>query len=147
MASTATEFTIDVSDLRTLARDLRKIDPELAKELRVGLKAVAEPVRLAASTRAWAISAKIAGPFVVTTSGVTAKVKNKSTHPLAGLFEFGNKGSAGAGPFRHPVFGNREVWVNQPTRPYLAPALAARQEQVVDGFVDLIGRVLEKVNL
>ena len=145
--SSATEFTIDVTDLKTLARDLRKIQPELAKELRVGLKQVAEPVRATAELLVGAVTKKAAGPIVTRTSGVTVKVVNKSTHPLAGLFEYGNKGQRGAATFRHPVFGNTDVWVTQKTHPYLSRALAIRQDQVVRGFVDLVGRVLEKVNL
>lgn len=34
------------------------------------------------------------------------------------------------GTFRHPVFGNREEWVSQATRPYAWPAIRGRIPQI-----------------
>ena len=48
---------------------------------------------------------------------------------IAGLFELGNHGNiksasaASSGRFRHPVYGNRDRWVNQDMHPFLAPAV------------------------
>jgi hypothetical protein len=55
-------------------------------------------------------------------------MKQAEGNALAGLYELGNKGgskSASAtsrGVFRHPVFGDRDNWVEQPRYAYLAPA-------------------------
>ena len=49
---------------------------------------------------------------------------------IAGLMELGNKGSKGSSTFRHPVFGNSNVGISQPTHPYLAPALASKADEV-----------------
>ena len=35
------------------------------------------------------------------------------------------------GTFRHPVFGNRDVWVSQKARPFLAPAFKEGEELAV----------------
>jgi hypothetical protein len=43
--------------------------------------------------------------------------------------ELGNKGAReNQATFRHPVFGNSGLWVEQPTHPYLLPALQARAD-------------------
>ena len=49
--------------------------------------------------------------------------------PIAKLYEVGNKGRGGGSTFRHPVFGNRENWVDQPRYPFLAAAGKAKQVQ------------------
>lgn len=48
--------------------------------------------------------------------------------PHARLYEFGQDRRG----FRHPVFGNREVWVQQNTRPYLIPAIKAGRQRWLD---------------
>lgn len=149
MATVRTEFTLDTSELKTLAKDLRRIAPDLARDLRTGLKRAAEPVRLDAARRAWAGSSKIPPTVRITTSGTTVKVKAGSAElAIAGLFELGNKGNkVSPASFRHPVFGNREVWRPQKTHPYLAQALAARQGQFVEGFMRIVSDVMARVNL
>jgi hypothetical protein len=46
------------------------------------------------------------------------KSMEKTTIELVGLAG----GRIGVSSFRHPVFGNYDVWVEQATRPYLMPA-------------------------
>lgn len=77
-----------------------------------------------------------------------ARKTNKAEgSPIAVLFELGNKrsrggqtvGRRGGGVFRHPVYGNREVWVDQKMHPFLWPAYERKwpvvQERVL-GVLD-----------
>jgi len=59
-----------------------------------------------------------------TTASNRAMRKAEEGVALAGLYELGNKGGTAqvTGTFRHPVFGNREAWVNQPRYAFLVPA-------------------------
>lgn len=68
--------------------------------------------------------------------------------PLAGLWEEGNKGSALSDPtFRHPVFGNTEVWVDQQKWPYLSRAVEELgpivERELEDAIVETVGVYLE----
>jgi hypothetical protein len=55
---------------------------------------------------------------------------------IAGLFELGNKGkgksrvATKSGKFRHPVFGDRSVWVDQPMHPYLLRAAMMNERKI-----------------
>ena len=55
--------------------------------------------------------------------GVELRVSKGVPHarPYEGISQQGSTSY-----FRHPVFGNREVWVSQNTRPYLWPAVRGR---------------------
>lgn len=82
-------------------------------------------------------------------SGLTVSVvAGGKNAPLAGLFELGNKGgrSGGGGVFRHPVYGNRNNWVQQPTHPFLAAALQAKalesQQLILDAVDETIATVI-----
>lgn len=54
------------------------------------------------------------------------------------------EGITGARTFRHPVFGDREVWVAQACRPFLAPAVTAVQGQVVAAIGDAVQAALDE---
>ncbi len=111
--------------IRVLQRDLGKIEPELRKKLRPALKTAAEPIVADAKQRAsW--SARI--PRAITLSirfakrdpGVSMRVR-RTIAPHGRPYE----GIRGNATFRHPVFGHRDRWVSQDTKPYLAPAAEA----------------------
>lgn len=40
------------------------------------------------------------------------------------------EGMTGRNPFRHPVYGNQNVWVAQAARPFLVPALRENDAEV-----------------
>ncbi len=51
--------------------------------------------------------------------------------PMAGLLELGNKGrSSSTKKFRHPVFGDKSVWVDQKMHPYLLRALKKNERGI-----------------
>lgn len=128
---------IDTSDFRAVAKALRQAQPELARELRKSLRKAGEIVAVEARSLAEKDSKSIPPTIKVRVASATVSVvAGGKDAPVAGLFELGNTGgskSASAsrkGVFRHPVFGNRDVWVNQPMHRFLAPAAASRAMQV-----------------
>lgn len=56
---------------------------------------------------------------------------------------FENQGKVGT--FRHPVFGNREVWVNQQAHPFLRPALQAQSANLAKKIDAAIDRALDSI--
>lgn len=120
---------IEYSGVRELARALGRMPAELRLELRPELRKAGQIVADQAKANAsW--STRIPGAISVSTSttsrtgGVAVRVDHiKAPHarPLEGV--------TGNGIFRHPVFGNRSNWVDQPTRPFLFPAVRAKQAE------------------
>jgi hypothetical protein len=123
------DFSITGADqMARVARDLRRIDPALVKEMRRGVKEAAQPIfadikaAATATSRSVGKSITLEVSFSAKTAGAAIKAK-RSKMPagkadLPALFE---RGSKGGGVIRHPVFGNRAVWVNQPLRRFIAP--------------------------
>lgn len=68
--------------------------------------------------------------------------------PLAGLWELGNKRSAPDDPtFKHPVFGNKKVWVSQAKHPFMRPALAEETAAIHEAMETTWERALGPVGL
>jgi len=113
-------------DVRQLVNDLRKIGDGVGRNLGKEFKRAAGPVAQQARANAsW--SSRIPGAISAGVSssrrfpGAQIKVA-KGKAPHARLFEFPGRG----GSFRHPVHGNREVWVEQRGRPFIRPAVRAK---------------------
>lgn len=121
------------AEIERLIVDFGKIPTEFRREVRPRLKSAAQPIAADAKKRAsW--STRIPGAIRITTSiarrrqGVGIRVDSgKAPHgrPYEGIGTRGNT-------FRHPLFGDRERWVTQKTRPFLYPALQAGRGRVVD---------------
>jgi hypothetical protein len=110
--------SIDTKDLRQLYVDLKGVEGNLRVELRKGVKAAAEPIAAAVrSAASW--SSRIPGAirvkpsFGARSTGVTITV-DSGRAPEARVLEHGGR----SGTFRHPVYGNREVWVSQKAQPF-----------------------------
>jgi hypothetical protein len=146
---------VDAEQLRSLARDLREVGKEAVKEMRIALRQAAEPIKEQARTNAAEYSRSVARSITVETPANNTKAgvfisasrrKMKAGHePFPALLELGSKG--GSGVIRHPVFGNTSTWVNQPTHPYLARALASHQNRVYDAIAEAIDRLTAKHGL
>jgi len=113
-------------DVRKLVNDLRKIGDGVGRNLGKQFKKAAGPVAAQAKSNAsW--SSRIPDAITVGVSssrrypGAQIKV-SKEKAPHARLFEWPGRG----GSFRHPVYGNREVWVSQQGRPFIRPAVRAK---------------------
>jgi hypothetical protein len=127
-----------VDPLLRLAQDLGGIPKDLRKKLRPGIKEAAKPVldrarqnaswsrRIPKATRLSIKFGKRDPSVSITTSAKRA--------PHARPYEHDGR----SGSFRHPVYGNRDVWVTQQARPFLAPAVRAKQDDVVDEIAKVV---------
>jgi HK97 gp10 family phage protein len=129
-------FVVDATGLRALAADLRTVSPELYTAFRARTKAAGMLVAAEAKRRSsW--STRIPGSIKVSITNLGTGIKvtaNGAKAPDAAPYE--NKGQSGN--FRHPVFGNTDVWVSQKARPFLAPAAEAKAEEVTEAFAEAV---------
>lgn len=114
-----------------IARDMRQLPDETRKAVRPKLRAGGEIVAVDARGRAdW--SSRIPGTVRVRTSFRDDRENVKvlaggASAPHARPYEgIGTSGDT----FRHPVYGDREVWVAQEKRPFIFPAAEAKGEEV-----------------
>lgn len=111
----ADTFGVDVSGLKRLAAVLHLVEPSLEKELRTGIAAAGEIIAVKARENA-SFSTRIPGTIMVRRRGLNVQVRaGGNAAPHAPSLEHGGK----PGKFRHPLFGNRQVWVDQPAHPFL----------------------------
>lgn len=124
-------FTVQgAAAMQQLARDLHKMSAAQKRTLRKRFREVAQPLLADARRRAsWstripdAISVRAIADEARGRIGVQLRVSVKAA-PHARAYE-GISDQGNAGYFRHPVYGNPDVWRDQPTRPYAAPAVHA----------------------
>jgi hypothetical protein len=141
------DVSLSRAEISALAKDLGTVDVVMRRQLPKRLREAAKPVVDQARTNAAAVSKQIRiGTRVKLASRRGASVKiigySPGNIPLAGLLERGNKGNAYArATFRHPVYGHTDRWVDQPTQPYLQPAVDAKRKEAVD----LASKVLDDV--
>lgn len=139
---------VEHASITRLARELGKVPLELRRELRPKLKASAAHVVTDMKGRA-SYSDRIPGAISMTVSfaarrgGVTIRVNSRRA-PNARVLERGNDGSR-SDTFRHPVFGNRDRWVSQATRPFFFPAVKAGRPQLQKNIADAVQASLRKV--
>lgn len=116
-----------------VAEDLRRLPTEHRKAVRPKLVKAGESVVRDARARAgW--SDRIPGTVKMKVSFRFDReqvliVAGGPSAPHARPFE-----GMSRDPFRHPVYGNREVWVPEPARPYLLPAGRAHRAEI-DGLM------------
>lgn len=114
------------AQLARASLDLRAMSKEVRREIRPALKKAAEPMVAAARANAsWSSRIPRAIRVAVIKRGVEIRVSAKRA-PHARPYE----GISGNGQFRHPVFGNRDRWVPQKTRPFLDPAVKAHRNKI-----------------
>jgi hypothetical protein len=130
--------------LRQLAEDFGgKIPPEVRRELRPKFRTVVAPtVDKVKDKASW--STRIPGATKLSTSlgrrpGVRIVVNAKKA-PHARPYE--DRGQWGA--FRHPVFGHRDRWVAQRSRPFLFNTVAADADRIAQGVADVVPEVARK---
>lgn len=114
-----------------IARDMRALPGEVRKSVRPRLRAAAQIIANDARGRAsWSgripATIKVRTSFTANREGVSIVAGGPSA-PHARLYELGSRSSAS---FRHPVYGHRDRWVVQSTRPFLFPAAESRAETV-----------------
>jgi hypothetical protein len=131
-------ITIDGVQVRAFADQLRDFPREYRKDVRRSIKKAADVlVRDIKGNAAWSsripAATKTKVNFGARSAGVLVFVDAKKA-PHARPLEFGNK----PGFNRHPVFGNRENWVDQPVRPFFIRAVRSNERQVVDAVQQAI---------
>ncbi len=139
--------SLDPTSYRNLMRDLRALEPEISKELKATFQDLgSDMVRDVKANASWSSRIPSAVSLSVTQTRVGVKAsRRKAPHArsyegISGSGIFGTKSS-----FRHPVFGNRSVWVNQSTRPFVAPAIRAHQEEFMDRASDAVADAARQV--
>jgi hypothetical protein len=130
---------VEAQGIEVMALRLERMPLEVRKRLKVVVKAGAVSVAAQAKTNA-AYSSRIPGAVRVRSklgtelTGVGATVVvSAAKAPDARVLELGNTDSASTATFRHPVFG-RDVWVSQPMRPFLFPALESKHKGIVESI-------------
>lgn len=124
---------IDHHSITLLAAKLGQVPVELRRELRPQLRASAAHIVDDMKNRA-SYSSRIPDAigmgvsFSSRSGGITIRVNSKKA-PHARVLERGNDGSR-SGSFRHPVFGDMDDWVSQPTRPFFFPAIKAGRPEL-----------------
>jgi hypothetical protein len=116
-----------------LARDFHRMAPAIRRGLRTEFVRIGQPIVSDARSRAGAWSSRI--PAAISSRGVIqagqdrvgVEVRVSASVPHARPYE-GISQQGSTSYFRHPVFGNRENWVSQKTRPYLWPAVLGRRD-------------------
>jgi hypothetical protein len=129
-------MSVDRNQLRILIRDLGEIPPAVQKTMRPAVLKSARPVLARMKANAsW--STRIPGAISMTASstfpGVTFRV-SAAKAPHARPIEHDGE----PGTFRHPVYGNREVWRPQAARPFFYRAVEAMSEQVANAIGDAV---------
>ena len=123
------------SDIANLVADLGALSPAMRRELRVAMLRAGKEAHQDARNRAsWSSRIPAAITMGARTGGKSVGVflrVDAARAPHGRPFE----GITDRRPtFRHPVFGDRDVWVAQATRPFLAPAVRHAQPAVMNGL-------------
>src|SRR5947209_9269435 len=132
MASHAVELTFEGRTLEGLARDMRRAAGVVRRETDRTIATVGATITAEAKAKAAEHSKSIAPTIrlAVVPGAALIRAGDEAT-PIAALYELGNaKSKRTAETFRHPVWGNRDVWVAQPKHPFLAPALAVNRREI-----------------
>jgi len=120
--------------IRQLMADLRVFDLEAAKECRREFAALAKKVAADAASRAAKKTGKMAA---ATRARVSSRGDAMITNadPAARPNEFGG---------RHPLFGNRNVWVPMVRKPFMFPAVQAGEAEFYRDAEKVIDTVASK---
>lgn len=122
---------VEYSSVRLLAARFGALPLNIRRELRPRLRAAGTLMQRAAQQNAsWSsripAAIRVTTSFASTTGGVGVRV-DRTKAPHARAFEgIGTNRTT----FRHPVFGNTDVWVDQPERPFLVPARRSTETAV-----------------
>lgn len=135
------------ADLRGIAAQLKGVDKAFAAALRREIRSTlsqagSSMVERVRANAGW--SSRIPGAVRLKTSfsvtrGSAEVVVDSKKAPEARPLE----GVGGAATFRHPVYGNTDTWVEQPTHPFFAPAAeqeAANATRQMEDALDRIAR-------
>lgn len=141
---------VDSSELRALAKELRRARPEVYRAAQAAMLAAGEHMAESAKSRAsW--SSRIPGTIKVRADGLfgiklVAGGGKNSTAPHAKPFEHAGQ----SGDFRHPVFADASkgrdawTWTQQEARPFLHPAVMESLQQTAEAVADLMTEAIQQ---
>lgn len=133
---------VDLHELNDLARALRTVAPEITKALHSELKSTVEQNVTQRARMKWAENSSQRSTIQTRRSGLTVSVTagRGENHP-GQSHAFEHNGDAGT--FRHPVYGNRDVWVDQEAHPFLGPSLIAGGNAVMTDVANAVERAID----
>lgn len=128
------------TEVRLFADRLKDVAPTARRELRGKIReAGAELTRAVRGAASW--SSRIPGAVEMQVGfGVRIRV-NRAKAPHARVLEFPNRGTM----VRHPVFGNRDNWVETPGRPFFFTTVKAKEQAVVGKISDAIDEAIKSL--
>jgi hypothetical protein len=139
---------INTTDFARFAKALAIAGPLLSRTLKINMRGVGDLVAQEARTIVGPYSTTIPDSIKVRVGGFGATVSVVAGGPgvpMAGLLELGTSGSAkNATTFRHPVFGNRDVWATQSMHPFLGPAVARKIDAAETAAVEALDLAVEE---
>jgi hypothetical protein len=170
----AEQFKIDDKEFIAFFKAVSKVDPEMKKALRKKITALAKPIVADVKAAELAIPSQGGGAASGRKKkgellGLRASLANATKSDFNGTGRGAvvhirvstSKFMAVSGkprtlPFymegrrkrkwRHPVFGNKEVWVEQSPHPYLADTVLKHKDSFVDGVADAVNEVLGQID-
>lgn len=163
MAGSPVELTIEQQGLQALTRALereadgKKFRRELAANLRVAAEPakrdVAQAVRSIRSgglphadggslREAVAANVKVGAILTGRSTGVKVRIPKKG---MPRHFRNAPQRLDRQGGWRHPVFGDRDVWVAQTGKPYWKTTLVAHREQYKAAILDAMEAMAQRI--
>jgi len=136
---------VDYTSVRLLARQFGKVPVDLRRELRPKLRQAGEHVRSGIREEAARFSdtipraVRMSVSFASKTGGIRIYVDQKAAPGARALENLGREGT-----FRHPVFGNRDVWVAQPAHPFFFRVVQRERPRVRKLVEDAVRASLPK---
>lgn len=130
------------NELRDLIEDFGgKMPKEVKAEIRPLLRKTGQGALMAVRSNAsWSTKIPAATRLQITLAGKrpgVAVVTNRHKAPGARPLEHQGR----RGRLRHPVFGNRENWVTQPSNPYMTQEAPKWQAEVREGIGEVVDHV------
>lgn len=131
-----------MNDVERFIKHFGDVPKDIKKEIRPALRAAGRVVADDAKRRAaWSTripkATRVSVSFAKRKPGVSVIVDRKKA-PHARPYEHGGR----PGRFRHPVYGNRRVWVPQQARPFLEPAMQAKGDEAAKQIEQAVDRVI-----
>ncbi|MCP4961319.1 MAG: hypothetical protein GY925_18900 [Actinomycetia bacterium] len=122
---------MDDDEWKQIQKSLRKYAPETKKVMVRQIRTAGNRIKkeAAAGFREYSSRVHKGLGVQVTAKRVAIQLKAKKTAPHAPISEVGG---------RHPVFGNRKVWVDHPARPRLGPAVDRNRKKIADEISEAI---------
>lgn len=131
----------DAAALKNLGAALRKSQPALYRESQKSLRVEGQKIaERAKSNASW--STRIPQTVRVRAAGVNAVIVSAGGQDAPHAKPIEHAGAEGT--FRHPVGGNRDVWVDQPARPFLHPAALERLQESAEAVAAALTVQVEK---